>query len=104
MPFHLRLTDPKSARNKEHLHEAPLNGGLASGDSSSSVNLEIALSGVAAKVKPPTSFSAESKCVEASNHVIKYDPSSLPTAVYGTLVLHVYELDTQSSTAARTML
>ena len=44
------------------------------------LNLEIALSGVAAKVKPPTSFSAGPKCVEASDHVIKDTFNSAPAS------------------------
>ena len=46
----------------------------------SSLNLEIALSGVAAKVKPPTSFSARPKCVEASDDVIKEAFSGAPAS------------------------
>jgi hypothetical protein len=42
----------KSARNEEPSLQGALNGGLASGDSGLQVNLEIALSGVSAKVKP----------------------------------------------------
>jgi hypothetical protein len=38
-----------------------LNSGLASGDSGLQVNLEIALSGVSAKVNPPTGLSARPK-------------------------------------------
>ena len=48
-----------------------MNSGLASGDSGLQVNLEIALSGVSAKVKPPTGFSAGRKCVETPDDVIK---------------------------------
>jgi hypothetical protein len=43
----------------------------ASGDSGLQVNLEIALSGVSAKVKPFNRFQASRKCVEASDDVIK---------------------------------
>ena len=66
----------KSARNEEPSSRGALNSVLASGDSRLQVNLEIALSGVSAKVKSPTSFSAGPKCVEASDHVIKYNHSS----------------------------
>jgi len=51
----------KSARNEEPSSRGALNSGLASGDSGLQVNLEIALSGVSAKVKPPTGFSARPK-------------------------------------------
>ena len=47
--------------------------GLASGDSGLQVNLEIALSGVSAKVKPFNRFQAGRKCVEASDDVIEND-------------------------------
>jgi len=42
----------KSARNEEPSSRAAFNRGLASGDSGLQLNLEIALSGVSAKVKP----------------------------------------------------
>jgi hypothetical protein len=45
--------------------------GLASGDSGLQLNLEIALSGVSAKVKPFNRFQAGRKCVEASGNVIQ---------------------------------
>jgi hypothetical protein len=48
-----------------------VNSGLASGGSGLQVNLEIALNGVSAKVKPPTGFSAGRKCVETPDDVIK---------------------------------
>jgi hypothetical protein len=47
------------------------NGGLASGGSGLQLNLEIALSGVSAKVKPFNRFQAGRKCVEASDDVIE---------------------------------
>ena len=43
---------------------------------SSSWDLEIALSGASAKVKPPTGFSARPKCVETSDDVIEDDFAS----------------------------
>jgi hypothetical protein len=46
----------KSARNEESSSRDALNSGLTSADSGLQVNLEIALSGVSAKVKPPTGF------------------------------------------------
>ena len=62
----------KSARNEEP-SRAAFNSGLASGDSGLQVNLEIALSGVSAKVKPFNRFQAGRKCVEASDDVIEDD-------------------------------
>ena len=41
---------PRGTRN--HLYEALLNGGLTSADSEVELDLEIALSGASAKVKP----------------------------------------------------
>ncbi len=46
----------KSARNEEPSSRGAFNSGLASGDSGLQLNLEIALSGVSAKVKPSTGF------------------------------------------------
>ena len=40
------------------------------------MNLEIALSGVSAKVKPFNQFQADRKCVEASDDVIDSDPTT----------------------------
>ena len=51
----------KSARNEESSSRDALNSGLTSADSGLQVNLEIALSGVSAKVKPPDRLSAGSK-------------------------------------------
>ncbi len=42
----------KSARNEEPSSRGPFSSGLTSGDSGLQLNLEIALSGVSAKVKP----------------------------------------------------
>ena len=50
-----------------------MNSRLALGDSGLQVNLEIALSGVSAKVKPFNRFQAGRKCVEASDDVIEDD-------------------------------
>ena len=46
----------KSARNEEPSSRGALNSGLASGDSGLQLNLEIALRGASAKVKPATGF------------------------------------------------
>jgi hypothetical protein len=43
----------KSARNQEPSSRGALNSGLTSADSGLQLNLEIALSGASAKVKPP---------------------------------------------------
>jgi hypothetical protein len=43
----------KSARNEESSSRGALNSGLTSADSGLQLDLEIALSGVSAKVKPP---------------------------------------------------
>jgi len=51
----------KSARNEEPSSQGALNSGLALVDSGLQLNLEIALSGVSAKVKLPTSFSRRPK-------------------------------------------
>ena len=49
-----------------------MNSRLASVDSGLQVNLEIALSGASAKVKPPNRlFGPGRKCVETSDDVIK---------------------------------
>ena len=57
---------------------------------SSSWDLEIALSGASAKVKPPNRlFGPGRKCVETSDDVIEKILPALQTAVYGTLVLWV---------------
>jgi hypothetical protein len=56
-----------------------LNSGLALVDSELQVNLEIALSGASAKVKPPNRlFRTGRKCVETSDDVIKNDLISIP--------------------------
>ena len=62
----------KSARNEEPSSRGALNSRLALVDSGLQLNLEIALSGVSAKVKPPTgTFQPGRKCAETSDHVIK---------------------------------
>ena len=64
----------KSARNEEPSSRDALNSGLTSADSWLQVDLEIALSGVSAKVKPPKpAFQPTRKCVEASDDVIEGD-------------------------------
>ncbi len=68
----------KSARNDEPSSRGAFNGGLASVDSGLQLNLEIALSRVSAKVKPPTDFSVRRKCVETSDNVIENDFTSTP--------------------------
>jgi hypothetical protein len=79
--FHKRLSFgvdcSKSARNEEPSSRDAFNSGLASGDSGLQLNLEIALSGVSAKVKPFNRFQVGRKCVEASDDVIEND---LPTS------------------------
>jgi hypothetical protein len=71
--FHKRLfiwiDCSKSARNEEPSSRGAFNSGLASGDSGLQVNLEIALSGVSAKVQ--SAFQPGRKCVETSDDVIK---------------------------------
>ncbi len=62
----------KSARNEEPASRGALNSRLALVDSGLQLNLEIALNGVSAKVKPPTgTFQPGRKCAETSDHVIK---------------------------------
>jgi hypothetical protein len=70
---YLRLTAPNPRGTRNHPHETLLNSGLTSADSGLQVNLEIALSGVSAMVKPPTGFQPARKCVEASDDVIECD-------------------------------
>ena len=69
----------KSARNEEPSSRGALNSRLASGDSGLQLNLEIALSGASAKVKPPNRlFGTGRKCVETSDDVIEDDFTSTP--------------------------
>jgi hypothetical protein len=64
----------KSARNEESSSRGAFKSGLASVDSGLQVNLEIALSGASAKVKPPNrAFQPGRKCVETSDDVIEDD-------------------------------
>ena len=79
------MTAPNPRGTRNHLCEA-LNGGLASGDSGLQLNLEIALSGVSAKVKPFNQFQAGRKCVEASDDVIKNILLPVPTTANRTKV------------------
>ena len=65
-----------------------MNSRLASVDSGLQVDLEIALSGVSAKVKPPNrAFQLGRKCVGTSDDVIKVLITLLPIAAYWTLGL-----------------
>ena len=64
-----------------------MNSGLASEASGLQVNLEIALSGVSAKVKPFNRFQAGRKCVKTSGDVTEIVLTVLPIAAYWTLVL-----------------
>ncbi len=74
-----RVDCSKSARNEESSSRGVSNSGLTSADSGLQLNLEIALSGVSAKVKPPTGFSepAESALRRRMN-VTKDDFTSTP--------------------------
>jgi hypothetical protein len=56
--FFIWVDCSKSARNEEPSSGGALNSGLASEASGLQVNLEIALSGVSAKVKPFNRFQA----------------------------------------------
>ena len=61
----------KSARNQESSSRGALNSRLASVDFLLQLNLEIALSGASAKVKPPNrAFQLGRKCVGTSDDVI----------------------------------
>ena len=71
--FFIWIDCSKSAQNEEPSARGAFNSGLVSGDSGLQLNLEIALSGVSAKVKPFNPFQAGRKCVEASDDVIKDD-------------------------------
>jgi hypothetical protein len=89
--FHERLLFgvdcSKSARNEESSSRGALNSRLTSADSGLQLNLEIALSGASAKVKPPNRlFRTGRKCVETSDDVIGDEFTALSTVVYGTLV------------------
>jgi hypothetical protein len=59
----------KSARNEEPSSRGPFDSGLTSGDSGLQLNLEIALSGVSAKIQ--SAFQLGRRCVETSDDVIK---------------------------------
>ena len=90
--FHLEVDCSKSAQNEESSSRGAFKSGLASVDSGLQVNLEIALSGASAKVKPPSrAFQPGRKCVETSDDVIEDDFIRTPPAVYGTLVLCLQE-------------
>ena len=62
--FLIGLTAPNSRGTRNQSLQGALNGRLASGDSGLQLNLEIALSGVSAKVQPGR------RCVETSDDVI----------------------------------
>src|SRR6266699_1763883 len=77
LSFGLTAPNPRGTRN--HPHEALLTACLALVDSGLQLNLEIALSGASAKVKPPSRFFRTSrKCVETSDDVIEDDLTSTP--------------------------
>ena len=69
----------KSARNEESSSRGALNSGLTSADSGLQLDLEIALGGASAKVKPPNRlFRTGRKCVETSDDVIESDFTITP--------------------------
>jgi hypothetical protein len=68
-PVSIWIDCSKSARNEEPSSRGAFNSGLASGDSGLQLNLEIALSGVSAKVQ--SAFQLGRRCVETSDDVIK---------------------------------
>jgi hypothetical protein len=69
----------KSARNEESSSRGALNSGLTSADSGLQLDLEIALGGASAKVKPPNRlFRTGRKCVETSDDVIEGDSTITP--------------------------
>jgi hypothetical protein len=77
--FLFEIDCSKSARNEEPSSRGALNSGLASGDSGLQLDLEIALGGASAKVKPPNRlFRTGRKCVETSDDVIKDDFTITP--------------------------
>jgi hypothetical protein len=81
--FHKRLLFKvdcsKSARNEESSSRGALNSGLTSADSGLQLDLEIALGGASAKVKPPNRlFRTGRKCVETSHDVIEGDFTITP--------------------------
>ena len=63
------MTAPNPCGTRNQSSQGALNGGLASGDSGFQLNLEIALSGVSAKVQ--SAFQPGRRCVETSDDVIK---------------------------------
>jgi hypothetical protein len=69
----------KSARNQEPSSRGALSSGLTSAESGLQLDLEIALSGASAKVKPLSwLFRTGRKCVETSDDVTKDDFTSTP--------------------------
>jgi len=68
-PVFIEVDCSKSARNEEPSSRGASNSGLVSGDSGLQLNLEIALSGVSAKVQ--SAFQLGRRCVETSGDVIK---------------------------------
>ena len=67
--FLIGLTAPNPRGTRNQSSQGALNGRLASGDSGFQLNLEIALSGVSAKVQ--SAFQPGRRCVETSDDVIK---------------------------------
>jgi len=75
----LGLTAPNPRGTRNHPHEALWKSGLPSADSGLQLDLEIALSGASAKVKPLSwLFRTGRKCVETSDDVTKDDFTSTP--------------------------
>ena len=66
--FLIGLTAPNSRGTRNQSLQGALNSRLASGDSGLQLNLEIALSGVSAKVQ--SAFQPGRRCVETSDDVI----------------------------------
>jgi hypothetical protein len=67
--FLIGLTAPNPRETRNQSSRGALNGRLAAGDSGFQLNLEIALSGVSAKVQ--SAFQPGRRCVETSDDVIK---------------------------------
>jgi len=86
----------KSARNEESSSRGALNSRLVSGDSGLQLNLEIALSGASAKVKPLNRFFRTGrKCVETSDDVIEDDFINTPDS-------RIWDLSPMPSGTAKT--
>jgi len=63
--------NPVPRRTRNFSSRGALNSGLASADSGLQLDLEIALSGVSAKVQPHGLFQPGRRCVETSDDVIE---------------------------------